>query len=153
MQTFNNAITPSVVVDTGILIEFLTGTKEGQKIFELIFNNSYIVSILITPLTLIEIYYLIRRKSTKQRAIEEVNKITELVTVFPLAEILNEIGEVKAVTTFSLTDASSIALADFKQISVIFKHEKEIDKQLQQSKSSSFTGRIVFIDDFPYFQS
>ncbi len=118
----------------------------------MIFRNSYIASVLINPLTLVEVYYLIRRKSEKERAEKEVKKVKKLATIVPIENYIELLGEIKAVTAFSLTDAASIALAEWKKITIVFKHEKEIDDQLVISKSTPFTSRIVFIDDFPYFQ-
>ena len=152
MRTFNKTVGTSLVIDTGLLIEYLSGTESGNKIDEMIFRNSYIASVLISPLTLVEVYYLIRRKSNKERAVKEVKKVRKLVTIVSIEKYLELLGEIKAVTAFSLTDAANIALAECEKISVVFKHEKEIENQLVTSKSTPYTSRIVFIDDFNYYQ-
>ena len=152
MRTFNKTIGSSLVVDTGLLIEFLSASEHGKKIDEMIFKNEFIASVLISPLTLVEIYYLTRRKSSMQRAKETINKIKNLITIAPLEEYLELLGEIKALTAFSLADSANIALAEYKNISVIFKHEQEIDNRLKQSTETPFASRIVFIDDFSHFQ-
>lgn len=152
MRTFNKSVSTSLVIDTGLLLEYLSGSKVGKIIDEMIFKNDYVASVLTSPLTMVEVYYLVRRKSNKSRAEEEVNKINKLVSLLSLDNYLELLGEIKAVTAFSLTDAANIALAEYKNISVVFKHEHEIDKKLTSSKSTPFTSRIVFIDNFPYFK-
>lgn len=152
MRTFNKSVSTSLVIDTGLLIEYLSGSKAGKIVDEMIFKNNYIASVLTCPLTLVEVYYLVRRKSNKERAEGEVNKIRSLVTILPIDNYLELLGEIKAITAFSLTDAANIALAEYKNISSVFKHEQEIDKKLTLSKSTPYTSRIVFIDDFPYFK-
>lgn len=152
MRTFNKTVSTSLVIDTGLMLEYLSGSKAGKIVDEMIFKNEYIASVLTGPLTLVEVYYLVRRKSNKERAEEEVNKIKKLVTILPIGNYLELLGEIKAVTAFSLTDAANIALAEYKNISSVFKHEQEIDKKLALSKSTPYTSRIVFIDDFPYYK-
>ena len=134
------------------MLEYLSGSKAGKIVDEMIFKNDYIASVLTGPLTLVEVYYLVRRKSNKERAEEEVNKIKKLVTILPIDNYLELLGEIKSVTAFYLTDAANIALAEYKNISSVFKHEQEIDKKLALSKSTPYTSRIIFIDDFPYFK-
>lgn len=152
MRTFNKTVSTSLVIDTGLMLEYLSGSKAGKIVDEMIFKNSYIASVLTGPLTLVEVYYLVRRKSNKERAEEEVNKIKKLVTILPIDNYLELLGEIKTVTAFSLTDAANIALAEYKNIFSVFKHEQEIDKKLALSKSTPYTSRIVFIDDFPYYK-
>ena len=67
LRIFNQSICPIIIVDTGILIEYFSGSEKGLKIKEMIFSNPFIVSVLITPLTLIEIYYILRRKNSKDK--------------------------------------------------------------------------------------
>ena len=148
LKTFNQAVGPFVAIDTGVLLEFLTGTEIGKKIDLLIFKNTFIISISVTPLTLIEIYYLIRRKSTTDRTKAIIRDLKRLVTEIPITEYLELIGEIKAETAFSLADSAIIALAEYREIPVIFKKEQEIDKILKKAFSSRFLSKIVFIDDF-----
>ena len=67
LRIFNQSISPIIIVDTGILIEYFSGSEKGLKIKEMIFSNPFIVSVLITPLTLIEFYYILRRKNSKDK--------------------------------------------------------------------------------------
>lgn len=151
LQTFNSAIGPYIVVDTGIIIEFFAGSENGVKIKEMIFSNPYIVSIFITPLTIIEVYYIIRRKNSKEDAISIIDKIKKLTKIVSIDDFLELIGEIKSSTPFSLTDCTNIALAEKKDVKVLFKHETEIDKLIEGSKNLQFTSKLVFIDDFSYF--
>ena len=130
LRSFNKVIGSTVVLDTGLLIAFLTGTKVGAIIDEMIFKNTYITSILLTPLTLVEIYYIIRRKSSPNRAKNEVNKIRQITRVVPIDEFVEIIGELKATTSISLSDVANIGLAEYQDVKVLFKHESEIDDKL-----------------------
>lgn len=148
LRTFNQAVGPILAIDTGILLEYLTGTETGKKIEQLIFKNSFIISISVSPLTIIEIYYIIRRRTTSERTKTIVKDLKKLVKIVPIDEYLELTGEVKAETNFSIADSAIIALGEYRDIPVIFKKEKEIDKKLQKTTSKQFTSKIVFIDDF-----
>jgi len=139
------------VEDIGLFIEVLAGTSAGSKISEMIFKNRFISSILINPLTCIDIYYLIRRKSMQERAKEELDKMKKLVRIVPLEEFAELVGEIKVMTSLSLADAANIALGEHKNVKVLFKHEHELDDQIAKQVDAPFRSRIVFIDDFPYY--
>ncbi len=149
LRSFNNATGSIVVLDTGLLLEYLSGTPAGKSIETMVFENDYMTSVLVTPLTLVEIYYLIRRKATKERAKEEIEKIKKLVRVVPLEDYLENMGELKATTGIALADVATIACAERSEGRALFKHETELDGQLQGLASADLSSRIVFIDDFP----
>jgi predicted nucleic acid-binding protein len=149
LRTFNQAVGPIVAVDTGVLLEYLTGTDNGKKIDQLVFKNSFIISISVSPLTIVEIYYIVRRKTTSQRTKTVVRDLKKLVKIIPIEEYLEELtGEVKAETSFSIADSAIIALAEYRDIPVIFKKEQEIENKLKKTISKRFTSQIIFIDDF-----
>ena len=152
LRTFNQTVGPSIVIDSGILIEYLTGTVNGLKIKEMIFSNPFIVSINVSSLTIIEIYYIFRRKNSQESTRKIITNVKELVKIIPIEDFVELIGEVKSLTPFSLTDCSNIALAEKESIKVIFKHESEIDNQLHKANNSNYTANIIFIDDFNYFK-
>ncbi|MHA1682327.1 MAG: hypothetical protein ACTSUE_15425 [Promethearchaeota archaeon] len=58
----------------------------------------------------------------------------------------------KATTSISLSDIANIGLAEYQDVKVIFKHETEIDDKLAQHASETFTKRILFIEDFPFYK-
>jgi predicted nucleic acid-binding protein len=148
LRTFNQAVGPIVAVDTGVLLEYLTGTDNGKKIDQLVFKNSFIISISVSPLTIVEIYYIVRRKTTSQRTKTVVRDLKKLVKIIPIEEYLELTGEVKAETSFSIADSALIALAEYRDIPVIFKKEQEIENKLKKTISKRFTSQIIFIDDF-----
>ena len=153
LQTFNKSVGPIAVVDTGILIEYLSGSNKGLKIKEMIFSNPFFVSVFVTSLNLIEIYYILRRKNSEEKATQLTNQIRELTKLVPIDDSIELIGEIKSSTPFSIVDCSNIAVAESKNIKAIFKHEKEIDKILEENSNLEFIGRIVFVDDFSYYNS
>ncbi|MHA1681622.1 MAG: hypothetical protein ACTSUE_11480 [Promethearchaeota archaeon] len=152
LRSFNKVVGSTVVLDTGLLVEFLTGTKIGAIIDEMIFKNPFITSVLLTPLTLVEIYYIIRRKSTPGRARNEIKKIREIARIIPIDEFIEIVGELKATTSISLSGVANIGLAEYQDVKIIFKHETEIDDNLAQHASETFTKRIIFIEDFPFYK-
>lgn len=151
LQTFNEAVGSFIVVDTGIIIEYFSGSPAGIKIKEMIFSNPFINSIYVSSLTFIEFYYLLRRKNSKEKTLSTIDKLKNLTKIIPIDDFLELIGEIKSLTPFSLTDCTNIALAEKKEIKILFKHEREIDKLLQSKNDLQYTSKIIFIDDFPYF--
>lgn len=148
MRTFNKIVGSTCVIDTGLLLEYLSGSEIGRKIDELIFKNEFVSRVYISPLTLIEIYYLIRRKSDIHRANVETKKMRNLVVVYSIVDIYNIIGEIKASSSIALADSSSIGIAEHLRIPVLFKHEYEIDEILKNEEKNVYFERIVFFDDF-----
>jgi len=152
LKAFNKIVGSEVVVDTGIVIEYLNGSEIGKKIYDLIFTNEFIISILATPILAIEVYYLLRRKSSKEFVIETMKKLQSIITFIPLNDYITFCGEIKAKHPFALADCCTLGLAEYKDIKALFIHEKEIDEQLQKTGSNQYTQRIVFIDDFQLFE-
>jgi predicted nucleic acid-binding protein len=66
-----------VVVDTGVLVEVLEGSKLGEKFLKLV--NSSKLEPIITNLTLIELTYIICRKYGINKARELVKKLLDLL--------------------------------------------------------------------------
>ena len=152
MKAFNKLVGSEVVVDTGMVIEYLDGSEMGKKIYDLIFTNEFIISILATPILAIEVYYLLRRKSPKEFVIETIKKLQNIITFIPLNEYITFCGEIKASHPFALSDCCTLGLAEYKNIKALFIHEKEIDAQFQKAGSNQYTQRVVFIDDFQLFE-
>jgi predicted nucleic acid-binding protein len=152
LKTFNRTIGPEVVIDTGIVVEYLEGSPAGKKIKEIVFGNEFVVSILATPVLAIEVYYLLRRKSSKNFAVTMIQKLEDILTFVPLNGYLIHCGEIKALTAFALSDCYTLGLAEYMNLKALFKREKEIENQLQKVGSNQYTQRIVFIDDFQLFK-
>ena len=49
LRIFNKTVGSFIVIDTGLLIEFLSASQHGKKIDAMIFKNEYIASVLISP--------------------------------------------------------------------------------------------------------
>ena len=147
MKVFNKVMGPEVVVDTGIIIEYLSGSEMGKKIKDSLFLNEFIISILASPLLAVEVYYLLRRKGSKDLTEETVKKLQRIISFIPLEEYINHCGEVKAKHPFALSDCCTLGLAEYKDIKALFIHAREIDEQLQKVTHDQYTKRIVFLDD------
>ena len=147
MQNFNRSIDSAIVIDTGIIIEYLVGDN-AESINDLIFQNDYITTIYVSSLSLIEVYYIVRRKSSKAQTKNILERLQKLVSIFSLNSIITITGEIKVSTAFSLADSVNIGFAEHLQIPVVFKKESEIEKLLSKDLKNQFIKRIVFIDDF-----
>ena len=152
MKAFNKLVGPEIVVDTGLVIEYLNGSERGKKIYELILTNEFINSILATPVLAIEVYYLLRRKSPREFVEETIKKLRSFITFLPLNDYITFCGEIKAKHSFALSDCCTLGLAEYKNIKALFIHEKEIDEQLKKDGSNQYTQRIIFIDDLQSFK-
>jgi len=150
---FNRVIGPEIVVDTGIIVEYLEGTELGNKILEFIFKNEFINSILATPLLAIEVYYILRRKYSRKFVVNTIKKLQKIITFVPLDDYIMLCGEIKAKHPFALADCCTLGLAAFLELKALFVHETEIDNQLQKAGSNQYTKRILFVDDFDLFKS
>lgn len=152
MRNFNKIVGSEIVIDTGIAIDRYFDSTKRIILEKLIFSNDFINNIYVTPLTLLEIYYLIYRSKSKQEAKLFLAKLKKIVHIKPLDSYLEIAGEIKALNSISLVDCTNIALANFKGIKVIFKHEKELDKQLKNLHNEKLLSNIIFIDDFEYYK-
>ncbi len=83
LRTFNQAVSVSIVVDTGLILEYLNGSEEGKKVEGMIFQNPYIISVFVSQLTLIELYYLIHRKSSPKHAKDKLDKVRKITQTVP----------------------------------------------------------------------
>jgi hypothetical protein len=127
-----------VVVDTGVLVEVLEGSKLGEKFLKLV--NSSKLEPIITNLTLIELTYIICRNGIN-KARELVKKLLDsgYFEVVNALEFANHIIETKCNNSISIIDASVIATAKGLGIKALFKLEKELkDKKLEN---------VIFIEN------
>ncbi|BDB99779.1 PIN domain-containing protein [Saccharolobus caldissimus] len=128
-----------VVVDTGVLVEVLEGSKLGEKFLKLV--NSSKLEPIITNLTLIELTYIICRKYGINKAKELVKKLLDsgYFEVVNALEFADHIIETKCNNSISIIDASVIATAKGLGIQALFKFEKELkDKKLDN---------VIFIEN------
>jgi hypothetical protein len=127
-----------VVVDTGVLVEVLEGSKLGEKFLKLVISSK--LEPIITNLTLIELTYIICRNGIN-KARELVNKLLDsgYFEVVNALEFADHIIETKCNNSISIIDASVIATAKGLGIQALFKLEKELkDKKLEN---------VIFIEN------
>jgi hypothetical protein len=127
-----------VVVDTGVLVEVLEGSKLGEKFLKLV--NSSKLEPIITNLTLTELTYIICRNGIN-KARELVKKLLDsgYFEVVNALEFADHIIQTKCNNSISIMDASVIATAKGLGIQALFKLEKELkDKKLEN---------VIFIEN------
>jgi predicted nucleic acid-binding protein len=136
-------IKSGVVLDTGILIEYLTGSILGQEIDTLIVSNPEVESIIITDLTITELYYInCRLRSTSDSKIL-LNDMIKAFTISDTKDLRMIAGDIKCDRKISLADCYSIAAAEFHQIPVIFKYERELEREIKKRK---FSINLIMVD-------
>ena len=114
-----------MVFDSGVIIEILSGSKEGEKIEKIIENN--LDEIFIDELNLEEIKYTICRKNGKDKAeeVESFLQSTGYFTILPFFRIRGKIYDIKCKYTISLADATTIVTAKILNLPSLFKRDIE----------------------------
>ena len=132
----------SMVFDSGVLIELLSGSDEGKKIERFIEDS--LDEVVINELNLEEIKYIVCRKNGEEKAerVEQTLRSTGYFRVLPFSSVRGEVYRVKCKYTLSLGDASSIATAKILGLSLLFRREKEIER-FKQELNITFVDEVI----------
>lgn len=154
-DTFSKNVGISVILDSGVLIVFLADTDYSSKILDLTFDNNSILNFYLTPLTLMEVYYILRELMSQTIASEKLEQLNKLVKTIDITfDLIKKTSELKFLLHISYADCLTLAYSHAEGIKAVFKHEKEIDKQLdsllnvKNEDIDQALSTIVFIDDF-----
>mgnify|MGYP001772946603 CR=1 FL=1 len=117
----------SMVFDSGVVIELLSGSEEGKKIEG--FIEEGLDEVFINELNMEEIKYVVCRRSGAEKAegLEGLLTSTGYFTVLPFSRVKGEVYKIKCKYPISLADATSIASGKALGIPSLFKREKEIE--------------------------
>jgi len=151
LKSFLGTVGKRIVIDTGILYEILSGTKNGAIFKDMLFSSPEIADHWITDLGFSEIYYLLCRSLKEDDLNKAINEITNLVDISSITDLKTRAGHIKCEFPISLPDCFNIALAEKIHGKSLFKHENEINKALEKT-NEKIGSYIVFIDDFSYFK-
>ncbi len=134
----------SIVIDTGVLLEYIEGTELGRKFKEHVLQNESLEHFYISPFVHTELLYIICRNSGFDQAQKTVTKFLRRFILFEEKKLRDVAAKLKCQYPISLADCYSIALALIQEIPLYMKREAEIEALLNQG---AFTTQIIFIDD------
>lgn len=135
-----------MVLDTGVLIELVAGTKLGRKIASFLKESS--IRALTTELNIAELRYIICRKAGWGKSEEIADKLLRsgYIKAIWSDEISKRAAALKCKRALSLVDCFTIAAGEVLGAKVMFaRREKELEAELQREK---FDATIIFAEDF-----
>jgi predicted nucleic acid-binding protein len=114
------------IIDTGLLFEIFEGSETGMKLLDLIINDK--IEPMITDVTLIELTYILCRKSGMDKAKELVKKLIDsgYFTVVNSTSFSDIIAEIKCKFPISFIDAFNIGSAIGLKVNALFRKEREL---------------------------
>ncbi len=126
---FNNKL----VIDTGPLIDYLCDVGVADLVQNKIIDNKKVTHIIISPLTLTEIYYVLYRQKGDKFALESIEKIRNAVKNELEFNIRELAGKYKCKRALSLADCYVLATAEKNSATAIFKRERELADELSKT--------------------
>ena len=114
------------IIDSGLLFEIFEGSETGKKLLDLIINDK--IEPMITDVTLIELTYILCRKSGMDKAKELVKKLIDsgYFTVVNSTSFSDIIAEIKCKFPISFIDAFNIGSAIGLKVNALFRKEREL---------------------------
>jgi hypothetical protein len=108
------------------LFEIFEGSETGKKLLDLIINDK--IEPMITDVTLIELTYILCRKSGMDKAKELVKKLIDsgYFTVVNSTSFSDIIAEIKCKFPISFIDAFNIGSAIGLKVNALFRKEREL---------------------------
>lgn len=135
------------VVDTGVLIEYYTGSPLGEKVKEILKRPEILVYLHAYSLT--EFRYILCRIFGQTTAEKESSKLERALEIVrhPSTEVIA--AQIKCAESISLVDCFAIASAIMYQIPVLFKKEIELEK-VMNSNARKKKGRKTIDQEFGF---
>jgi len=114
------------IIDSGLLFEIFEGSETGMKLLDLIINDK--IEPMITDVTLIELTYILSRKSGMDKAKELVKKLIDsgYFTVVNSTSFSDIIAEIKCKFPISFIDAFNKGSAIGLKVNALFRKEREL---------------------------
>ncbi len=134
----------SNAVDTGVLFEFLDDSNLGKVFYQKVLKNPQFQKFYISPLTDVELKYLMCRQSGYKEAKEFISDFLKDFIIYPESELRDEAFRLKCNFPISISDCYSLAVGKILNIPIYMKKEKKIDQVLDGLLSMV---KIKFIDD------
>ncbi|MBD3191658.1 MAG: hypothetical protein GF308_13505 [Candidatus Heimdallarchaeota archaeon] len=136
----NNKTRKATVIDTGVLIEYLTidpEKREEQKYKEYLetqlFKNKKYERFVISFLTRTELLYIHCRMNGWKKAKQYVGEIVKNLTIIRTKELDDLAAMIKCQLPIALVDCYGLAIGWLMNIPVYFVEEKELTEQLRKT--------------------
>lgn len=134
----------SIVIDTGVFIEYFEKTEAGIKFKKKLLMDPDIIHYHLSPLVETELKYLFCRKWGKQKGFLLVEELLMNYSIHSESDLRDEASRLKCNYSISLADCYSLAIATLNTFPIYFKKEAEI---LENLKSLSKEAELLFIED------
>ncbi len=131
--------------DTGVLVEFFSGSKAGEAVYKAMREER--VFPLITELNLVELHYVLCRKVGFEAASQKLSALLEsgYIQVVETSKVSRRAARLKCERSISLADCFTIALGEEMRVPALFaKSEREL---IEEVKRKPFEIAILFLDE------
>jgi predicted nucleic acid-binding protein len=134
----------TLVIDTGVLVEFLRNTKMGILFQTKFLTPPPIQYFYLNPLTYTELLYIFCREFGMKKAEKILEDKLKNFLIIDEDVLRSKAAELKCRFGIALVDCYSIASGHLKNCPVLMKKEQELSK----IDISKISAPIIFIDDF-----
>lgn len=135
----------SIVIDTGVLVEFLENSELGKMFSQHFLENAKFERYYISPITDTELKYIFCRRNGYQEAKKIVSDFLKDFIICSESNLRDDAFRLKCNFSISLADSYSLAVALVLNIPLCMKKEEEI---LVNIGNLSSEVKIMFIDDY-----
>ena len=135
----------SIILDTGVLVEFLENSKLGKLFYKHFLENPQFERYYISPITDTELKYIFCRRKGYQEAKKIVTDFLKDFIICSESKLRDDAFRIKCNYPISLADSYSVAAAIVLNIPLCMKKEKEVLNNLEKLSSEA---KIMFIDDY-----
>ncbi|MGQ9469448.1 MAG: PIN domain-containing protein [Nitrososphaerales archaeon] len=140
-----NRLQGNLTLDTSVMVEYLIGSKLGEKVRDYFANLKPDERAYCSLYTLSEIFYIMCRLKGKKFAHEKIDQmlLSNMISIHSSIELAMKTGELKCERAISLADCSSIATAVITNTKVVFTEEEELKREIARKP---FELEIIFLE-------
>ncbi len=135
--------TDTLVIDTGVLVEYFHETELGNKFETRFLLDETIEYFYISPLVYTELLYIFCRKFGMEKASRLLQENLKDYLILQEEQLRSGAAEIKCRFGIALADCYSIAAANLLKCPVLMKREKELEHLSQED----LQVEIIYIDD------
>lgn len=135
----------SIVIVTGVLVEFLENSELGKMFSKHFLENAKFERYYISPITDTELKYIFCRRIGYQETKKVVSDFLKDFIICSESNLRDDAFRLKCNFPISLADSYSLAVALILNIPLCMKKEEEIQNNIGKLSSEV---KIIFIDDY-----